>query len=146
MVIDGHLMFHNCIVNGELTLYGTHLTGELVLNGTRVTVTSGSAVLASGLTVEHALRAQHGFVCEGEFEARGATVGGGMFLEAAKLSNRNGYALAADGLVGGADHAMQLPLCRGGHTTAPRCADQRDPLLRSGDPAGTGHSPPARKS
>jgi hypothetical protein len=57
-------------------------------------------VLASGLTVEHALRAHRSFVCEGEFELRGANVGG-VFFEGARLSNRNGYALAADGLIVG---------------------------------------------
>lgn len=98
MVVDGHLMLEDCMIPGALVLYGTHLTGELVLNGTRVTVTSGSAVLANGLAVDHVLRAQLGFECEGEFELRGARAGG-IFFEGARLSNHNGYALAADGLV-----------------------------------------------
>lgn len=95
--VEGHLLVENCVLTGTLELYGAHITGEVVLNGTRISAERGPAVWANGLTVDHALRAQDGFACEGEFQARGATVGSVLF-EGAKLSNHHGYSLAADGL------------------------------------------------
>jgi hypothetical protein len=109
--VDGHLFVENCILTGALELYGAHVTGEVVLSGTRISTEGGPAVWANGLTVDHALRAQDGFACEGEFQARGVTVRGSVFFEGAKLSNRDGYALAADGLT--VDQTMQ---CSDGFT------------------------------
>ena len=92
-------------------MYGAHVTGEVVLSGTHVSTERGPAVWANGLTVDHVLRAQDGFTCEGEFQARGVTVRGSVFFEGAKLLNTGGYALAADGLV--VDQTMQ---CSDGFT------------------------------
>jgi hypothetical protein len=103
--VDGHLFIENCMLSGTLELYGAHITGEVVLNGTKISASRGPALWANGLTVDHALRAQEGFACEGEFLARGATVHGSVLMEGASLSNRGGYALAADGLT--VDQTMQ---------------------------------------
>ncbi len=94
--------------DGLIQLAGTQVASELRLDGTRLANRSGPALTAPGLSVGG------GGTCVGAFldgldaaghtdgeaavDLSGATVGGHLMLRGARLANRNGPALLADGI------------------------------------------------
>jgi uncharacterized protein YjbI with pentapeptide repeats len=94
--VDGLLLLSRCRFSGEVNLTGTRVRGIVSLSDARLT--GDPALSATSLTVERELVCV-GMEASGECRLPGASVGGRLVLDRARLENPGGRALTADGLV-----------------------------------------------
>jgi hypothetical protein len=94
--VDGLLLLSRCRFSGEVNLTGTRVRGIVSLSYARLT--GDPALSATSLTVERELVCV-GMVASGECRLPGASIGGRLVLDRARLENPGGRALTADGLV-----------------------------------------------
>ncbi|MCI2976471.1 MAG: hypothetical protein MP439_10430, partial [Ferrimicrobium sp.] len=91
--------FRHLIVDGEVRLPGATIGGQL--NCSRATLTNkdknGYALSMHEAEVKGSVILKNGFRANGEVRLLGATIGGQLDCSGAKLTNKNGYALAMDG-------------------------------------------------
>ena len=88
---------------GEVRLAAAHIAGQLIFHGAQLSNEHGLALTAHGLVVDqHMLCRVVGedrFTTTGGVGLLGARIGGQLDLSGAQMSNENGPALNADGLV-----------------------------------------------
>lgn len=94
--VDGLLLLSRCRFSGEVNLTGTRVRGMVSLSDARLT--GDPALSATSLAVERELVCV-GMVASGECRLPGASIGGRLVLDRARLENPGGRALTADGLV-----------------------------------------------
>lgn len=82
--IDGNLRLAGCRSFDEITLVGAHITGALILDRASL---EGKATALNGtrLTVDNDIIGHDGFTCEGQFDLKGAVIGGAIRFEGATL-------------------------------------------------------------
>jgi hypothetical protein len=115
--------------NGAINLYGAHIGGNLDCTRAKLRNDSGPALSAERLQVGQGMFLRGGFTAtgsggDGAVRLLGAHIGGNLNCEGAKLHNKSGPALYADGL-----HVDQRMFLRGGFTATGSGSDGAVNLL-----------------
>jgi hypothetical protein len=104
LTVDGSMFCHDGFTaEGRVDLPRAHIGGLLNFDGAMLANPCGEALRADRLRVEHGMFCRDGFTAEGEVRLPRAHIGGqlsfrGASLTGAKLHNRHGPALHANGL------------------------------------------------
>ena len=145
------LSIRGCEVDGRqsgglIQLAGAQVASELRLDGTRLVNRSGPALSAPGLSVGGAgtcvgafmdgLDADGHAAGEAAIQLSGAKIGGNLTLRGARLANRAGPALAADGLSVQGDLLLARDAASGRDFWAAGAGWQGTVLLRGGTISG----------
>ena len=93
---------HQFESDGEVRLLGASIGGDLSCNGAKLQNSSGDSLSADRLQVQGSVflsvDGEHRFESDGVVRLLGASIGGNLDCEGAKLNNPNGYSLNAGGL------------------------------------------------
>ena len=132
--------------DGLIQLAGAQVASELRLDGTRLVNRSGPALSAPGLSVGgggtcvgvfmDGLDADGHAAGEAAIQLSGAKVGGSLMLRGARLANRGGPALVADGLTVQGDFLLARDAASGRDFWASGAGWQGTVLLRGGTISG----------
>jgi hypothetical protein len=99
----GSLGLTSSTVTGPVMLQGAHIAGQLLFGGAQLSSQDGIALNADGLVVDQdmfcGVEGGHRFTATGQVRLPAAHIGGQLTFSGAQLSNEDGTALNADGLV-----------------------------------------------
>jgi hypothetical protein len=96
--IDGEHRFES---EGQLVLQSAKISGDLICNGARLSKPGGRALNANSIVIggqaQFDVDDGHRFEADGEVRMPGASIGGGCYLNGARLTNLEGDTLSAYG-------------------------------------------------